>query len=1050
MNRIVQAVYDYDAQQDDELTIREGHLLWLGADASDEPGWLKCTLKTFADAAADAVPDQVGNVPENYVDEPVALYHAVALYDYDPQADDELQVYENSPLDILLECPDGEWVVARMPTDQGNYYGLVPKSYIEPTTSSSDPGAAAAAAAAIAAPAPAPVAPVTQTPPPKTPQPTTTSTVPLGPPRIATALYDYDPQQDDELDIKEGETCMILVDAESDPTADPDWSLVRLVSSKPDRSGKEGLVPMNYLEIKTISKSPAAMLTSSPAAAAAAAAATSAAKAPPLPPQPTAIPPAHTQVHSPMANGQAATPPPLPPTPSANAQRDAQLQLERERAERERQERERAERERAAAVAAEQEAQRRKQQQQQQDEMDAYQRQLAAEEERARQRREEERIKQEEAERQRAVTAAATAAANAKPPGLPPRPPTLPDRPTPAAVSRVATANAVSVQNTGSSAASSSDRPDPAQVRVWLDASGIHKTEAAFLDLVDGKVKLFKTNGVKIDVPITALSPQDQATAYKLKGLPVPAHLSGDPPAARGTSPALPSPRAASAPMTNGPTTYNGMDWSDFLVSAGVEAGEARTVAQRFAAEKLDESTVPDLSRDILKGLGVREGDILRILKYVSTYRTKREREQALEAENLARIESYAKSRGGAMGGLTAGMASMSVGGAGRGGVDQLKEDEELARRLQQEELLRAGVSSTPIPPTAQTRKEAPPAAARRTQPAHPAATTLSSTSSSSNMSAALAARRQSAPQSPVTSNATGSMPGINPRMGAPPPMPSIAQAVSAVPSHTLQQQQQPMRPAAPVSLPAPLIPTNTSAGFVPTAVTGPTLAQQQQMQAQQLAQQQMLMQQQQQQQMQAQNQANMMMLASAMMSGQRPTAPQGVASNATGRAQWQNATPDNPFGKPLAPTATGSSSLSTPSMGMSRSISQPAYMSTMSTGASTGTMNPAMLAGAGGAAMQFAHQNPAMAQMMVQQGVGFAQQNPQLMHQAAGMAVQHGPGMVHAGSGMLAASVRPGMPGMQGPMGMQQGQFGMQQGQGQQQPQMDQYAAFRQFQGQR
>ncbi|KNE55845.1 hypothetical protein AMAG_01714 [Allomyces macrogynus ATCC 38327] len=70
--------------------------------------------------------------------------------------------------------------------------------------------------------------------------------------------------------------------------------------------------------------------------------------------------------------------------------------------------------------------------------------------------------------------------------------------------------------------------PDPAHVRVWLDQSGVHRTEAAFIDFIDGKVKLLKTNGAKIDVPIAALSPADQAVAYKLKGLTPPAALVAD------------------------------------------------------------------------------------------------------------------------------------------------------------------------------------------------------------------------------------------------------------------------------------------------------------------------------------------------------------------------------------------------------------------------------------------------------------------------------------------------------------------------------------------
>jgi hypothetical protein len=55
-------------------------------------------------------------------------------------------------------------------------------------------------------------------------------------------------------------------------------------------------------------------------------------------------------------------------------------------------------------------------------------------------------------------------------------------------------------------------------LRAWTDATGKFKTEAAFLDLKDGKVRLKKEDGTTITVPIERLSDADQAFARTQSG----------------------------------------------------------------------------------------------------------------------------------------------------------------------------------------------------------------------------------------------------------------------------------------------------------------------------------------------------------------------------------------------------------------------------------------------------------------------------------------------------------------------------------------------------
>ncbi|OAD07596.1 hypothetical protein MUCCIDRAFT_126132, partial [Mucor lusitanicus CBS 277.49] len=47
------------------------------------------------------------------------------------------------------------------------------------------------------------------------------------------------------------------------------------------------------------------------------------------------------------------------------------------------------------------------------------------------------------------------------------------------------------------------------KVRMWTDRTGAFKVEAQFLSCANGKIRLFKTNGVKIDVPTQKMCIED-------------------------------------------------------------------------------------------------------------------------------------------------------------------------------------------------------------------------------------------------------------------------------------------------------------------------------------------------------------------------------------------------------------------------------------------------------------------------------------------------------------------------------------------------------------
>lgn len=54
---------------------------------------------------------------------------------------------------------------------------------------------------------------------------------------------------------------------------------------------------------------------------------------------------------------------------------------------------------------------------------------------------------------------------------------------------------------------------EPDQLRTWTDATGKFRTDARFIDLKDGKVRLQKADGGTISIPIERLSEQDQEYA---------------------------------------------------------------------------------------------------------------------------------------------------------------------------------------------------------------------------------------------------------------------------------------------------------------------------------------------------------------------------------------------------------------------------------------------------------------------------------------------------------------------------------------------------------
>ncbi|KAJ1914536.1 cytoskeletal protein binding protein, partial [Tieghemiomyces parasiticus] len=136
------ALYRYDAQDDEELTVDEGALLYLLDDT--DPDWHKVKLKPTGTEPDSADLDRAGLVPASYIEHVGPQSQATVLYDYEANGDEEITIREDQVVDVLAD-DDPDWTIVRVNGEAG----FVPATYIEHGTS---------APAAIPLPVPAPAA----------------------------------------------------------------------------------------------------------------------------------------------------------------------------------------------------------------------------------------------------------------------------------------------------------------------------------------------------------------------------------------------------------------------------------------------------------------------------------------------------------------------------------------------------------------------------------------------------------------------------------------------------------------------------------------------------------------------------------------------------------------------------------------------------------------------------------------------------------------------------------------------------------------------------
>ena len=167
------------------------------------------------------------------------------------------------------------------------------------------------------------------------------------------------------------------------------------------------------------------------------------------------------------------------------------------------------------------------------------------------------------------------------------------------------------------------------KTRTWTDRSGSFKVEAEFIGLRDNKIHLHKLNGVKIAVPVVKMAMEDLEYVERVTGV----SLDDDKPLAeirrRSTQSAKDGkrPQAAQAPKSGAtieqvkPPKPEGpeYDWFDFFLKAGVSPYQCERYAFNFTKDSMDENVLADITPAVLRTLGLKEGDILRVMKYLDT-----------------------------------------------------------------------------------------------------------------------------------------------------------------------------------------------------------------------------------------------------------------------------------------------------------------------------------------------------------------------------------------------------------------------------------------------
>lgn len=121
-------------------------------------------------------------------------------------------------------------------------------------------------------------------------------------------------------------------------------------------------------------------------------------------------------------------------------------------------------------------------------------------------------------------------------------------------------------------------------------------------------------NGVKIAVPVGKMSVSDLEYVEQITGV----SLDDDKPASavRHQKSRKSGSMAGAGASIERPKAQE-YDWFQFFLSCDVAVGLCERYAQTFLRDSMDESVLPDVDATVLRTLGLREGDIIKVMRFL-------------------------------------------------------------------------------------------------------------------------------------------------------------------------------------------------------------------------------------------------------------------------------------------------------------------------------------------------------------------------------------------------------------------------------------------------
>jgi len=199
--------------------------------------------------------------------------------------------------------------------------------------------------------------------------------------------------------------------------------------------------------------------------------------------------------------------------------------------------------------------------------------------------------------------------------------------------------------------------PDSQKIRTWTDRSGSFKVEAEFLGLREGKIHLHKMNGVKIAVPVAKMSIEDLEYVEWATGV----SLDEDKPLSdikRNRTRGKDRAKESSSKSTTGASVEpkkSEYDWFDFFLQAGVDPQICQRYCNAFSRDNIGEEMMPDLTPSLLRTLGLKEGDILRVMKLLDKKYNRQRNVSFADGTSSAEAQSTSEETNGANGSLFSG-----------------------------------------------------------------------------------------------------------------------------------------------------------------------------------------------------------------------------------------------------------------------------------------------------------------------------------------------------------------------------------------------------------